>query len=112
VNLFLAADLVIGAHTAVQQAIEFGWFFGPGLALAAVGWAADYTFDRWRDRKKRRTAARVAEAEARMPRTQPADNGQARIDTRPGIDRPSLDTCNAIWNTPTTTRNTERGTTT
>ena len=97
VNPFLAADLVIGAHDAVQQAIEFGWFFGPGLLLAAAGSTCHYAWERWADRRERRLAARIAEADARMPQPEP-DDGLPRIDTRPGIDRDARATCEAIWN--------------
>lgn len=38
-NLPLLADAVIRGHALAETAINLGLFFGPGIALAAAGWA-------------------------------------------------------------------------
>lgn len=95
-NLHVALDRLVGT------AVSFGWFFGPGLLLVTAGCAANYCWERWHDRRQRRLAARIAEAEARTngrdPLTEPNPYRRPRIDPRAGTDRDALKTCNAIWN--------------
>lgn len=95
-------NLDVAIDRLVDTAASFAWFFGPGLLLATAGCAANYCWEAWADRRNRRLAARIAEAQARTgrrdPLTEPNPFRQPRIDPRAGTDRDALATCEAIWN--------------